>query len=54
MNATLISLLAVTVGTLFLILWILWPGQAERFRAHARIPLEDGHDDSTSAEELSR
>ena len=40
MNATLFSLLAVTVGFTALILWVYWPSNRKKFESFGRIPLD--------------
>lgn len=49
MNATLFSLIAVTVGFAALVLWVYWPSRRERLEALGQIPLE--HEASPSEAE---
>lgn len=41
MNATLISLLAVTFGFIALVLWVYWPGRKQELESLGNIPLDD-------------
>lgn len=40
MNATLFSLLAVTIGFLTLVAWVYWPSRKSSLEALGQIPLE--------------
>ena len=58
MNATLFSLIAVTVGFSALVAWVYWPSRRRKIEALGRIPLDDGsaatagtrHDNQEEAE----
>ena len=44
MNATIFSLLAVTLGFSLLVAWVYWPSRRQKLEELGRIPL-DGEDD---------
>jgi len=44
MNATLFSLIAVTVGFAALIAWVYWPSRKDRLEALGEIPLDSDSD----------
>ena len=41
MNATLLSLLAVTVGFTVLVAWVYWPSRRNQLESLGQIPLDD-------------
>jgi cbb3-type cytochrome oxidase subunit 3 len=45
MSATLISLLAVTIGFGGLVLWVYWPSNKEELESLGSMPLEDVSED---------
>jgi cbb3-type cytochrome oxidase subunit 3 len=44
MNATLISLIAVTIGFTALVAWVYWPSRRNRLEALGEIPLDSDSD----------
>lgn len=46
MSATLISLLAVTIGFGGLVLWVYWPSHKEELESLGSMPLEDIEEDT--------
>lgn len=46
MNATMFSLLAVTVGFTALVLWVYWPSHKSRLEELGRIPFEHDSDNN--------
>ena len=44
MTATIISLLAVTIGFTGLVVWVYWPSHKEDIESHGRIVFDDGPD----------
>lgn len=47
MTATLISLIAVTVGFAVLVAWVYWPSRRSRLESLGQIPLEDADQKDT-------
>ncbi len=41
MTATLVSLIAVTLGFIGLLAWVYWPSRKKRLETYGRIPLDE-------------
>ena len=47
MTATLLSLIAVTVGFTALVAWVYWPSRRSRLESLGQIPLQDAENQET-------
>ena len=53
MNATLLSLIAVTVSFTILVVWVYWPSRRSSLEALGRIPLENSPEEKKKSQECS-